>query len=294
MILRDKISKKRHISTFSAGILAMLCFTATAAHALRAPQILAPHESSYTVRMTDRNAASPLVSINGEMSYHLDDTCDGWTVSQSFSLNYLYSNQRGFSEKKHFTNWEAKDGSGFQFASKSMVNGELSDEFRGSATQQNGAGNGHAEFQTPQGLSFNFEQKTMFPNQYILELLQRAKKGEKFYNMVWFDGADENGLVEVNTFIGDKLTKDEVIALRLKLAKNPKITADLLTDRAWRMRLAFFPLSQTDDSEGGTPSHEMDVVLHDNGIVSEAAVHFGSFTIVETLQSLEPKKKTGC
>ena len=294
MSFSEKICKKRGISAFAAGLIALLCFTATEVQALRAPQILAPHESSYSVRMTDRNAASPLVSINGEMSYHLDDTCDGWTVSQSFSLNYLYSNQRGFSEKKHFTNWEAKDGSGFQFASKSMVNGEVSDEFRGSATQKNGNGNGHAEFKTPQGLSFDFEQKTLFPNQYILELLKRAEKGEKFYNMVWFDGADESGLVEVNTFIGEPLTKDEITALRLKLAKNPKITAALLTDRAWRMRLAFFPLSPSEDTEGGTPSHEMDIILHDNGIVSEAAVHFGSFTIVETLQSLEPKKKTGC
>ena len=294
MSFTDKFFKKRGASLFAAGFLAALSFTATEAYALNAPHILAPHESSYSVRMTDRNSASPLVSINGEMSYHLDDTCDGWTVSQSFSLNYLYSNQRGFSEKKHFTNWEAKDGSGFQFASKSMVNGELSDEFRGSATQINGNGNGHAEFQVPEGLSFDFEQKTLFPNQYILELLKRAEKGEKFYNMVWFDGADESGLVEVNTFIGDELTKEEMISLRLKLAKNPEIAAEMLTERAWRMRLAFFPLSQNDDTEGGTPSHEMDVILHDNGIVSEAAVHFGSFTILETLKSLGPKKKNDC
>lgn len=276
----------------AAGFAAMLGCAPTAAQAFSAAHILAPHKSSYTVRMTDRNASSPLVGINGEMSYHLDDTCDGWTVSQSFSLNYLYSNQGGFSEKKHFTNWEAKDGSGFQFASKSLVNGEISDEFRGSATSSNG--HGHADFQIPEGLSFEFGQKTVFPNRYILELLKRAEKGEKFYNMVWFDGADESGLVEVNTFIGDALTKEEVIALRLELAKNPAIDAALLTDRAWRMRLAFFPLAGEEEGEGGTPSHEMDVILHDNGIVSEVAVHFGSFTIIETLKSLEPKKKNDC
>lgn len=278
--------------TSAAGLATLLACAATTAQALPSSNSLAPHKSSYSVRMTDRNASSPLVGINGEMSYQIDDACDGWTVSQSFSLNYIYSNQRGFSEKKHFTNWEAKDGSGFQFASKSLVNGEISDEFRGSATQKNG--NGRAAFQIPEGLSVDFEQKTLFPNRYILELLERAEKGEKFYNMVWFDGADESGLVEVNSFIGDPLTNEEVIALRLKLAKNPAIDAGMLTDRAWRMRLAFFPLSGAEESEGGTPSHEMDVTLHDNGIVSEAAVHFGSFTILETLKSLEPKKKNDC
>ena len=259
-------------------------FFVSDALASKVTTILAPHDAEYRLKMTERNTGSPLSGIDGKMSYFIDDTCDGWTVSQKFTLNYFYNNLKTVSEEKHFTNWEAKDGSSFQFASKNFSNGIIEEALRGTASKdENNVGK--AIFSAPKDLSYDLTPKMVFPNQYVVNVLDRAKKGKKFYNMIWFDGSDTEGPIEVNTFIGEKIAPSLP-----KEILNDNIDTSLLGKDAWKIRLAFFPMS----AEMSLPSHEMDVVLHDNGVVSSTIIHYKNFAITETLESLQNRKAPDC
>jgi hypothetical protein len=63
-----------------------------------------------------------------------------------------------------------------------------------------------------------------------------------------------------------------------------------MTPDAWHVRMAVFPLKDVAES---TPVYEMEMILHDNGVISHALVDYKSFVIEQNLAALEkiPAKK---
>ena len=97
-----------------------------------------------------------------------------------------------------------------------------------------------------------------------------------------FDGADEEGPVDINAFIGKKA---EVIAAA---ASRPakEIDVGLLSAPAHNLRLAFFPVKNNEP----TADYEMNIKLHENGVVSDMFIEYDDFSINQTLLALEPVK----
>lgn len=255
---------------------------------------LVPHRSVYDFRMLGISSGQGLSDIRGSMYYEQGDACDAWTTDHRFTSEYYYPERAPLRNVSQYVAWEAKDKSVFQFNSERQETGNEAQLLRGSVELRDD-GTATAVFSRPGDLTFDLPEGYYLPSQHTVEIIRRARAGEKFFNAVLFDGTDADGPVEVNAFIGRAVTDEE----RASYAKDqPKIDATLLQAPGWHVRMAVFPLLPREGGGGGgdgsMPSYEMDMVLHDNGVVSRATVDYQQFKVRQSLMALETLPDQGC
>jgi hypothetical protein len=252
-----------------------------------APITVALHKALYDFSMVAVEAGAGISGISGKMYYEQDDSCDAWTTEHRFRVEYQYPERRPVRNTSHYVAFEAKDLSQFYFSSEREEDGSTTEQLRGSI-EKNADGTAKADYARPGNLSYTLPKGYMLPTQQTNEVIRRARAGEKFFSAVMFDGTDAEGPVEVNTYIGKKATPAEIA--KIAAAGGGKIDAGLLAADAWHVRMAVFPLKTSDDM---TPSYEMDMILHDNGVVSWSLVDYKSFRVEQKLLALEklPPKK---
>jgi hypothetical protein len=242
-----------------------------------------PHRALYEVTLTAAQSGGQLIDIRGRMFFEWKKTCESWTTDHRSSLVYEYSDGTAARINSDFASYETLDGKSLNFSSRRENNGVPFEEFRGHASLEANA-DGNATYSIPDELNFKLPKNTFFPMQHTFEILQRAKKGEKFFNATLFDGSDDQGPQQVNVFIGDAVDPASGVVL------NKNIDKSLLTGPAHRMRLAFF---NTDD-DSGAADYEMDLVALDNGVVSDIKIIYDTFTISQKLVALENVALPAC
>lgn len=253
----------------------------------------APHKALYEMRMVAVSSGAGLSDIRGNMVYEQDDTCDAWTTDHKFTIEYAYPERPSMVNTTHYVSWEAKDQSQFQFNSERSENGTPVEQLRGSVTRGTDT-SATAEFVRPQDLYFELPKGYVLPSFHTSEIIRTAREGKKTYHAILFDGTDKEGPVEVNAIVTRKLTTADV----MKLVLPPDTTKDvkkmdkaLLSSDAWLVRMAVFPAQ---DDENMSPTYEMDLVLHDNGVVSHVLVDYKSFKVEQTLTAIEPIAHKAC
>ncbi|MEC7029210.1 MAG: DUF1849 family protein, partial [Pseudomonadota bacterium] len=120
---------------------------------------------------------------------------------------------------------------------------------------------------------------------HTVKVLEYAEAGKRFFHATIFDGSDEEGPVEINTFIGDRVN-----AMARLDDTNKNMDTTLINTPARKVRMAFFPLAEPNaDAE-----YEMDVVFHDNGIISDMLVEYRDFSVTQKLVALEKLPENDC
>lgn len=251
------------------------------------PVDFAAHKALYNLKMVAVETSAGITGVSGQMYYEQDDTCDAWTSEHRFATEYQYPERRPVKNTNHYVSWEAKDGNNFYFNSERQEGRDTTELLRGSV-QKNSDGTGKAVYARPGSTSYDLPKGYILPMAHTNELIRRARSGEKFFDAVLFDGTDEGGPVEINTFIGKKVSAEEIKTLA---EKNNKIDQELLVPEAWRVRMAVFPL---EDKENMSPSYEMNMILHANGVVSYALVDYKNFEVEQSLSALEKLPTKPC
>jgi hypothetical protein len=247
---------------------------------------VALHKALYDFKMVSAQAGAGISGIDGRMYYEQDDDCDAWTTEHRFRVQYQYPERRPVQNTSHYVAFESKDLSQFYFSSEREEDGQTTEQLRGSV-EKGADGKVKADYARPDNLSYDLPKGYMLPTQQTNEVIRLARKGGKFLDVIMFDGTDSDGPVEVSTWIGKKVTPEEIKDI---VGKNKNIDASLLTPDAWHVRMAVFPLKERDDMSA---SYEMDMILHDNGVVSWSLVDYKSFRVEQKLLALEkiPAKK---
>jgi len=245
---------------------------------------LAAHKALYEIEMVSKRSGSQIINISGKMFYEWVPGCEAWTTDHRFNLFYEYADSPPIRITSDFSTYETFDGKSFDYTSRRKRNGELYQEIRGRAEMKADASSGEAVYSMPEGLEFDLKKNTQFPMAHSLAILDLAAAGKKMYNATIFDGSDEDGPVEVNAFIGEKVDAQKIIAPK------KEIDTSLLASPAWKVRMAFFPLLEpTSDAE-----YEMDVVFHENGIISDMLVEYRDFSVTQKLAALEKLEAEKC
>ncbi len=242
-----------------------------------------PHRALYQVKLSSVNSGGQLVDISGKMYFEWKKTCDSWTTDHRSSLMYEYSDGTTSRINSDFASYETLDGKNLSFSSKRDNNGVPFEEYRGHATLDANA-DGSAQYTLPGNLNFKLPKNTFFPMAHTHQILQNARKGQKFFNAALFDGSDDQGAQQVNVFIGDKVDPLKTVSLTKGIDKT------LLNSPAHSLRLAFFP---SEDSDGNA-DYEMDLVALDNGVVSDIKIIYDTFTITQKLVALEKIDAPAC
>ena len=245
---------------------------------------LVPHKALYDIKMVSKDSGSQIVNISGQMFYEWRAECDAWVTDHRFSLMYEYEDSPPMKITSDFSTYETFDGKSFNFSSRRKRNGDLYQELRGVGEFPEGA-TGEAVYSMPDGLIFDLDEGVLFPMAHTVKVLEYADQGKKFFHATIFDGSDEEGPVEINTFIGERVN-----AMAKMDNADENLDTTLINTPARKVRMAFFPLIEPNaDAE-----YEMDVVFHDNGIISDMLVEYRDFSVTQKLAALEKLPQTDC
>ena len=246
---------------------------------------LTPHKALYDIKLVATRSGSQIINISGKMYYEWKPTCDAWITDHRFSLFYEYADSPGMKVTSDFSTFETFDGESFNFSARRKRDNTLYQELRGKASvaDKGGVQEGKAEFTMPENLDFDLSSGAMFPMTHTLEMIKKAKSNKKFFKAVVFDGSDDEGPVEINSFIGKPVN-----ALKI-LPPNEDLDMSLLNNQAWKVRMAVFPTAD----EGAVSDYEMSLIFHENGIISDMLIDYDDFSVTQKLVALDKVERDG-
>ncbi|MBN8520919.1 MAG: cell envelope integrity EipB family protein [Alphaproteobacteria bacterium] len=277
---------KDFLKTLLACVLVVCPVNGAQAAGAAMSEVLAPHKALYDVKLVATRSGSQVINISGKMFYEWQPTCEAWVTDHRFNLFYEYADSPGMTVTSDFSTYEPFDGKSFDFASRRKRDGELYEELRGHAAMdgKEKKGGGVARYSLPSDLSFDLKPGMYFPMKHTVEMVRRAKAGDKIFSAHIFDGSDEEGPVEINTFIGKSVNPLKTIT------PSDKLSMELLNTPAWNIRMAVFPDAQDEDQS----DYEMSMVFHENGVISDMLIEYEDFSVSQKLVALEKLPAVKC
>jgi hypothetical protein len=265
--------------TFAAPTLAPSVETqSTAVH-------IAPHRAIYKMSLGGIKNGANISDVSGRMLFEWQDVCDGWAIQQHMQLHFTYAN--GDSDQDILSTeltWESKDGKQYNFNIRRVTNGKETENYKGKGLL-NDDGSGTVTYSNPANKIEKLPVGTLFPSAHTTLIIQKAKLGEKLFTRRVFDGSDEDGSSDISAFISPQQAVSQDASLDSKLKADP-----LLADAAWPVHMAFFDIG----SETGEPDYEMDLNLLPNGVARHMKIDYGDFSVVGSLQEIEPLPAQNC
>lgn len=269
-----------------AGAITVLLGGATTAPATQPattpikPVILA-HRALYNMELDTARNGSPVVSAGGQMVFEWQDACDGWNVEQRMTLNMGYDTGDEIELKSAFTTWEAKDGTRYRFNYRQYHNGQLTENYRGSAKMAAPGQGGTASYTQPEDKEITLPVGSYFPTAHTLALIDAAIAHQPMFSGALFDGTDKGGYSDFSAIIGKQQE------IKLEPAKTGLGTTAPV---AWPIRMAFYP----SNNQEATPDYEMDTTLLPNGVSEYLLLDYGEFKLRGTLEKVEILPKPDC
>lgn len=261
--------------------------------------IMTPHRAVYRMELVEKRSSAHILNISGQMFFQWRSVCDAWATDHRFRILYEYPDAPAMQVQSDFTTYEAHNGESFDFSARRRRNGELYDDIRGHAAMPASDNNkgGHARFTAPEGTAFDLPPGTLFPMAHTLAMTRAVRDGDhegggRFAPAIVFDGSDDQGPVEANAILGPA-----VMGIADRFAGIDGLDTNLLSPPARSIRMAFFTLYNTEsgpDSDYEMPDYEMEVTLHENGIISDMRVEYRDFTVTQTLTALEQLDSEPC
>src|SRR5580704_15939368 len=95
---------ERWLKASGAAVLALMCCCAVSAKA-----DIAAHRALYTMSLAGSKTDSGVTGAHGTMGYQWGETCEGWTVEQSYKLTLNYAESQDVDIVSNFVTWESKD-----------------------------------------------------------------------------------------------------------------------------------------------------------------------------------------
>ncbi|MBK6896810.1 MAG: cell envelope integrity EipB family protein [Alphaproteobacteria bacterium] len=237
---------------------------------------LIPHKSLYEIKMISTRNSSQFQNLSGQMYYEWQPSCEAWVSNHRFNMVYEYTDAPSMRITSDYSTYEPFDGKSMNFTSQRKRDGQIFEEIRGSA-EITRPSESQAKYTIPEGLIQPLPQNTLFPMSHTLMVLQKIRAGEKFHRAVIFDGSDQEGPMQVTSFVGKPIEPSDIVQVAAG------IDAELMRSKAWKVRLAFFP----DTSEEAGADYEMSVVFHENGVISDIVIDYEDFSVSQKLVALE-------
>jgi hypothetical protein len=247
---------------------AIVCgVSAFAAQAMAQP-VLTPHRAVYDIALDKASDRSGITAITGRMVYEFDGSeCEGYTVTFRFVSRIETSEVSRVTDQQTST-YEDAQGQTFDFVTKSYVDRLLDRETKGTARRSEGTT--IVDVDKPQPAEIELEE-THFPTQHLVELIEKAKAGESFYETNLFDGSEEADRIMTTTVIIGKQESPEQPDEEFPAAKG------IGPQSFWPVSIAYFDLSDAEGEE--VPDYRINFKLHENGITRDLVMDYGEFSM---------------
>lgn len=263
----------RLIAVSGAFLVAALALES--ATALAAPSVmLAPHRAVYDLQLDKADDKTGISGLKGRMVYEFNgSSCEGYTTNFRFVTQIDMEEQPQRLTDQQTTTFEAGDGNEFSFVNKTFVDKDLIKEVRGNAEQQ--AKNMQVKLTQPSNSDIELA-KTNFPTKHLIEIIDKAEKGEEFYQTTIFDGSeDANRVVSTSVMLGKEQTGQD---------DEYKFLGTMAADKYWPVTIAYFDDKEKPD---GLPIYSINFKLYRNGVTRDLFMDYGDFSMRGKLVKLD-------
>lgn len=245
-----------------------------------------PHRASYKMHMVAARDTRNISSVGGTITFEWANSCEAWTTSQKFALQYQYTEAEPETFTSDYSSWEAKDGRSFSFTSRQAAQNGGAELVRGNVERK--GDQALVEYTRPEKSSITLSGNFSFPAQHTFEVMRRAAAGEKFFSTQMFDGSDAQGPVLVSAVILGKLP-----TLTPQEQPNP-----ILQGTGYKLRMAFFDSAtenkDAEPTDSAAPAYEMTLDLLENGVVRKIRIDYREFSIEGVVDTLDALPPSGC
>lgn len=245
-------------------------------------EALAAHRAVYDLTLKDASERSGISGMVGRMVYEFaGSACEGYTVSFRFVTEIATGEDTRVTDQQT-TTFEDLRNQTFRFVTRSFVNQTLDHEIRGSAEA---AEDGLAiKLEQPDKLALDIA-PAHFPTEHMIEMIDKARNGERFYESRIYDGSDDGDQAMITTTImGAKETVEggDTEAER---------AGELADDAYWPVSMSYFE----EDAEGdGLPVYSIAFKLYENGVTRDLTMDYGDFVLEGRLAQLDIYEAEPC
>lgn len=238
-----------------------------------------PHRAIYDVELNEAAERSGIKAMSGRIVYEVrGNECEGMTVQYRFLTDVRTASDKFISDQ-HTSTFESPDGSQFTFLTKSFVNERLERTVAGSARR--GDGGLQVELSSPQERELALGDAS-FITSHLVDLLDKARRSERFVRTDLFDGSDAADEVVATTSV--------IAASRIidgKLEGEGDGPGDTLSGlRSWPVTMSYF-----DKDVGRTgehvPVYEASFLLYENGVTRKLVMRYPDYSLKAHMQELE-------
>jgi len=289
------ITRVRSIGVLAAAALALGAPVSSGADA----SDLAPHRAVYELGKGQVRSGQSVASVTGTMTLALDESCEGWSLSQRIRLSITDSMGSDIDSDSRYASFETKDGKFLRFQASDWQDGSLVEETAGTAERDGPDNPGTANFVKPERKSFELPAGTMFPVAFNVELLKRLADGASFAQMHGFDGGNLEGAYAITVFIGKerasewKPPKPKAKAKGGAAAEAETGEIDpggLMGGKVRNVRVAYFPLA----SQAPEPELEYEMELQPNGVSPVMRLDYQRYQVTARLVALQALPRPHC
>jgi hypothetical protein len=267
----------------SAGVAVAWLALAGGAQALSAAPVgaLSPHEAIYDLSLDAGVSSDTISDAEGRMVYHFwGSRCDGYNTKLRFVTRISDSDGNARLTDVATSTFEDSDGKSFSFATKSYVDGTLTEDSTGSAERENGKL--HVTMAKPKSRRFDIPTRFQFPSQHLSQIIAAAARGDHFVQVDLFDGSEKGEkpyataavIGAVNT--GADNLGDEAAAK----------AAGIANVRHWPVTLSYFDEKAEGEQK---PSYQLSFIVYENGVTRRMRLDYGDFALTGKLVRLDMK-----
>ncbi len=221
---------------------------------------LQPHRVLYSLNLRTLATTGGVVDARGAISYEFAEACDGWTTKHTFRLGLTRQDSNEKVIRTDYTSWESKDGLHFRFTTRTLTDGQETENRSGRATLDAPGGPGRAIVEG-KGVrkDIALPPNTTFPTWHTLIVLAGARNGETSIWRQLFDGSNEGKITGIHAVI-----KDEV----------PAQNAALFDQPGWRFRASYFDPPQADKT---VATYRIDMTVTEGGVTTAMKLDYDDY-----------------
>ncbi|WP_340161930.1 cell envelope integrity EipB family protein [uncultured Hoeflea sp.] len=237
---------------------------------------LAAHRAVYDLSLKDASERSGISGMVGRMVYEFNGSaCEGYTVSFRFVTEIATGEDSRLTDQQTTTFEDVRNGT-FSFVTRSYVDQKLDHEIRGSAEVKGDAL--AVDLEQPEKLALDVAM-AHFPTEHMIELIDKARKGERFYESRIYDGSDEGDKAMITTtIVGEKQSVETGDA-------EAERAGELADDAYWPVSMSYF--QETAEEGDGLPVYSIAFKLYENGITRDLTMDYGDFVLQGQLAQLD-------
>lgn len=241
-----------------------------------------PHRAVYDISLLDADERSGIDAMSGKMVYEFTGSpCQGYQTDFRFVTTVEGNGSSQLSDQRT-KSFEDPDGKTFVFSTQTFTDEKRDKDLEGVAEQIDGSVVVTIDKPDQKDVMLG---KAIFPVTHMVEVINRALRGDAIYEARIFDASDDaDEIMLATTMIGKSAAATESSSEHAVLDKGAG-------KKSWPITTSYYKATAKTDS---LPEYQMTMTLHDNGVTHGLTMRYSGFALKGTMTAFEALPAEKC